>query len=378
MKNKMYLLLVSTFSLCLFSCSDVTKEDTSVLTENNTRNIILADGLTIGDLEERNRYIDENYELFDGIKVFNSSQDIFSLLSEVDTMSYTSLYNWCIRNDCYNQILESRIIYETIFSEVLEEFGYSYNEYVHDEGYTIALEDTVFETFKERMINEFPDKINISEDYDAEYGIEYCIEPLYADAFDELIFMNDRNLLIVGLNVYKLVEDILLSTSVYNFNEEFANLMSVEDVNSYLSSAQASENVFYANLSSNNDTPERLPFRWTEKRHRLKMKIKIRAFDTPNWKGNIIRQARLSVNNYKYGCWKRVYTTIDMSVDLIGREDVEGEGFQTFYFQDNGKFFLKTCKDSHMRHSPLGSNIIYLVGITGRVENYWGLSVNFF
>ena len=111
------------------------------------------------------------------------------------------------------------------------------------------------------------------------------------------------------------------------------------------------------------------------------MKIKIRAFDCPNWKGNIIRHARLSVNNYKYGCWKRVYTTIDMSVDLIGRgnedENEEGEDFQTFNFRDNGKFFLKTCKDRHMVTLPLGSDIIYLVGIRGRVENNWGLSVNF-
>ncbi len=376
MKNKMYLLFVSLLALCLFSCSDVTKEDTSVLIENNTRNIILGpEGLTNIDLEERNRYIDENYELFDGIKVFNSSEDIFSLLSEIDTMSHTDLYDWCIRNDYYNQILGSRIIYESVFSEVLEEFGYSYHEYVHDEDYTIAMEDTVFETFKERMINEFPNEINISEDYDAEYGVVSCIEPLNVDGFDELIFMNDRNLLIVGLNVYKLVGDILLSTSVYNFNEEFANLMSIADVNSYLSSAQASENVFYANLSSNNDSPEYLPFTWTGKIHMFKMKIKIRAFDCPNWKGNIIRHARLSVNNYKYGCWKRVYTTIDVSVDLVGRED--GEGLRTFYFRDSGKFFLKTCRDRCMMYSPLGSNIIYLMGITGRVENNWGLSVNF-
>ena len=375
MKNKMYLLFVLLLALCLFSCSDVTKEDSSVLTGNNTRNIILEEeGLTYEDLDERNRYIDENYWLFEGIRVFDSSEELFSLVSEIEAMSYTDLENWCINTGIYSPILNSRIVYETVFADVLEEFGYSYDEYVYDENYIIE-EETVFEVFKERMISDFSNYINIYEEYDEWYGAEYYIEPFSTDGFDELIFMNDRNMVIVGLNVYKLVGDIILSTSVYNFNEYFADLMYIEEVEWYLSSVQVGEEVFYTNLNSNSDNVEDLPFKWTEKGYRTKMKIKIKAFDFPNWKGNIIRHARLSVNNYKYGCWKRVYTSIDITVDLMGRED--GEGNQTFLFQDGGKFFSKTCKSKYMMHSSLGSNIIYLTDIAGCVENNWGLSANF-
>ena len=227
MKNKIYLLLFFIFSLCLFSCSDVTKEDSSVLTENNTRSIFFADdfgddGLSYEDLEARDIHISENYELFEGIRVFDSFEEMFSLLYDIDTMSYTDLKCWCVNNDLYNPILESRIIYDSLFSEVLDDFGYSYDRYMYDENYTID-EETVFEVFKERMISQYSDYIDISEDYDEEYVAEYYIEPLSTDGFDELIFMNDRNIVIVGISVYKLIGNIILSTSVYNFNEYFGS-----------------------------------------------------------------------------------------------------------------------------------------------------------
>ena len=289
-------------------------------------------------------------------------------------MSYTDLKYWCVNNDLYNPILESRIIYDSVFSEVLDEFGYSYDRYMYDENYTID-EETVFEVFKERMISQYSDYINISEDYDEEYGAEYYIEPLLTDGFDELIVMNDKNIVIVGISVYKLIGDIILSTSVFDFNEEIANLMSTREFGLYLMTLENRGNISYTDSPLNSNASNFLPLQWVARGNRTKMKVKLRAFDFPNWKGEIIRHARLSVNNYRYGCWRRVYTTIDAYASLMARGDLE-ESY-TFAFIDEGNFYSKTCKDKYMKYTPVVLNSIYLTYITGYVENHWGLSINF-
>ncbi len=47
MNNKIYLVIVFLLSLGLFSCSDKTKEHSSLLANNDTRNIITEDGVSI-------------------------------------------------------------------------------------------------------------------------------------------------------------------------------------------------------------------------------------------------------------------------------------------------------------------------------------------
>ncbi len=376
MNNKIYLVIVFLLSLGLFSCSDKTKEHSSLLANNDTRNIITEDGVSIEDLEERNVYIDENYESFEGIRIFDSSEDLFYTLSELEAMNYTSLKAWCEINSFYSPILESRIIYDSVFSDILEEFGYNYDDYVNDQNYIIDSED-VFETFKEHMIREHSNHINIFEEYDEEYGNEYYIEPFSTDGFDELIFMNNKNIVIIGLNVYKLVENLLLSTSVYNFNAEFANLMSPEAVYRYLSSENTTENVYLSHIGSNSNTEDILPIKREEKGNRTKMKVKLKAFDSPNWKGVIIRHARLIVNNYKYGCWKRVYTTINVSAHIKNCDNYNNDDSvnNSYLFRAEGKFYKKTCKAK--KAIPFGFDRICLYNITGSIENNWGLSINF-
>lgn len=212
-------------SLVLFSCN----QKQSIEFEPTTENVMYSSKAVYVDEStwaERYDTIDvqwylENYpEVFGEILVFYDFDAVDNLLDELATMNYEELSSWYREADYRNAIIETNIIYDSIFYEIAKIYDIRVGEEYNLNESEMA---TLYGYFVERMSEEHPEMCSIDE----EYGC-LCANP-FGCVDDEYALANEKGIVIIDKVVYKYQQGYLISCPIdkYVLLPEFAE---VEDL----------------------------------------------------------------------------------------------------------------------------------------------------
>ena len=219
-KARCYVLLG--LSLALFSCNQEQSTEFEPTTEDMmySSKAVYADESTWA---ERYDTIDvpwylENYpEVFGEILVLDDFEAVDTLLDELANMNYEELSSWYREADYSNAVIETNIIYDSIFYEVAKIYDIRVGEeYNLNEGEMA----TLYGYFVERMSEEHPEMCSIDE----EYGC-LCANP-FGCVDDEYALANEKGIVIIDKVVYKYQQGYLISCPIdkYVLLPEFAEV----------------------------------------------------------------------------------------------------------------------------------------------------------
>ncbi|MBQ8721967.1 MAG: hypothetical protein IJY67_07475 [Paludibacteraceae bacterium] len=378
----LYLILKSTILIIsllviITSCQKEEHEDISISSAlyANT-NYSENEYLSSDEIILRNNYIEENANIFgENLYVFDTNREMDSIVNEVFSMDYITLREWCTINNINNAVLNSKIIFDSILISTMAEYGYDYDSYMSDPNYDID-DDDLFMDIKTNIITTYSSYAYIYEEFD-DFGSEIYVEPLNYEDFDEMIFMNNKNIIVVGLNVYKLVEDILLIIPIMECNEDIANIDSKGALFTYINSGSITEdNIDIIYLSSNGNTESNVsPKVFKDKSQRRTLKVKIKVYDSKNWAGNVIRNAHVHISNFNRGVYCSIPT--ETNVKFYTQGIYSGFVNHEFKFNKNEKIWYKCYKQKYMVRSFIKDSNIFIENLRGQVSNSKGLSINF-
>jgi len=165
-------------------------------------------------------YIEAHPETFGNVLAFNSMDDVVDLLDEMGGLNYQDmsakyeeLQN--IRNFS-NDIIESNILYEQIYTEVAAEFGYD----LLNEEEEIGNED-FYEALEIRLLEEENSLISVQEktftDNETNETISgVFIEPICSLGIDALV--NDKHIVVIDKSVLYFIEDAIVSMPINKYH----------------------------------------------------------------------------------------------------------------------------------------------------------------
>ncbi len=165
-------------------------------------------------------YIEAHPETFGNVLAFNSMDDVVDLLDEMGGLNYQDLsakYEE-LQNirDFNNDIIESNILYEQIYTEVAAEFGYD----LLNEEEEIDNED-FYEALEIRLLEEDNSLISVQEktftDNETNETISgVFIEPICSLGIDALV--NDKHIVVIDKSVLYFIEDAIVSMPINKYH----------------------------------------------------------------------------------------------------------------------------------------------------------------
>lgn len=192
--------------IALFGCSMANQEPDAT----NCGKINFMATASEDELEHRylsivvDDYLERYPNIFgESVQIFDDFSYVIDLLESFSTMNFQELRDWCSENGFYSSVIESNIIYDSVFHEIGEKYGYDTRTEEIPEQYV----DNIFEEFNQRMIEEHPEYCWEDEEYGLCANTYGCISD-----FESLV--NDKGIFIVDKVVYKLQQGYLITCPI--------------------------------------------------------------------------------------------------------------------------------------------------------------------
>lgn len=257
-------------------------------------------------------YIGTHPETFGNVLVFESLDEVESLLEDMNlvnnsqelTEKYVDLQT--TRSGFSNPIIESHILYLSIYEDIARQYGYDIDT---EEDLEIESED-FYTTLDERLQEEVSNGLiqvverTYTDPETGEISDGTYIEPLGELSIGALT--NERSLVIIDNVVYYFFEDALITMPINKFHHlaehSFTNLEALENALSDCSTLGLTEDDFV--MSREQEYIPYTNFTRTQRYHenihgRYKMTIRISASDVWVFTAQTARCGRFTIKNYK-------------------------------------------------------------------------------
>mgnify|MGYP004650877655 CR=1 FL=1 len=204
-------------------------EETSALTDDD----FWGENLSYDEIDV-DAYIETHTETFGNVLDFNSIDDVVDLLDEMSGMNYQDLSSKyedlrSIRGFS-NDIIESNILYDKIYTEVAVKFGYDLlkkEEEIDNDDFFEALEIRLLET-NNSLISMQEKTYTDSETNETISGV--FIEPICGLGIDALV--NEKHIVIIDKSVLYFIEDAIVSMPINKYHHladyQFSSLETLE------------------------------------------------------------------------------------------------------------------------------------------------------
>lgn len=286
-------IMAATIVISMAACTNQ-MDDLVLSTDQDTQNVVSQDTENSTD---NYQYVLQHKDLFGSVLIFNTIDEVTELLQNMSSMDYVALRAQYARLQTdfgfQNDIIESNIYYDSIYSNVLAEYGYNLlveNVEIEDDNFYVSLD--------ERLLAHDNGLLLVQSKQFASGETGTFIEPL--GNLDWHALVNEKGLFIVGNVVYALVE-------------EHWSSMPVEE---YLSNPTALSNnqiATYANNYVYNDTKkDKHHFAYNSGGDRM-LNIDIDAQQTNVYLPYINFLVTLTISNYKknaFGNWVKLWSHV--------------------------------------------------------------------
>ena len=289
--------VIATIVLSVAACTNQ-MDDIVLSSDQDTPNVIVQD---TDNNTNTYQYVQQHKDKFGNVLIFNTIEEVTNLLQDMSSMDYSALraqYNRLQADFGFqNNIIESNIYYDSIYSSILAEYGYNLlveNVEIEDESF--------YATLEERLLDYNNGQLSIQQKQEFEDGAVVFegtfIEP--SGNLDWQALLNEKGLFIAGNVVYTLVEGHWIN-------------MPVDD---YINNSAIQLNKQIATYSNNyvyNDTKkDKHHFAYNSDGDRM-LNIDIDAQQTNVYLPIITFQVTLTICNYKkntFGNWVKQWSHV--------------------------------------------------------------------
>lgn len=191
--------MAATIVISMAACTNQ-MDDFVLSSYQDTPNVVIQDTENSTDTYQ---YVLQHKDLFGNVLIFNTIDEVTELLQNMSSMDYVALRAQYARLqadfDFQNNIIESNIYYDSIYSSVLAEYGYNLlvkNVEIEDDNFFVTLE--------ERLLAHNNGLLSVQSKQFASGETGTFIEPF--GNLDWHALVNEKGLFIAGNVVYALVE----------------------------------------------------------------------------------------------------------------------------------------------------------------------------
>lgn len=352
-------LLLTLLAIQLCACSS---NDSNELVEHNKmQNTAPESHPSDDEIIDVHSYVEERPNIFGNVLILNDYNELDAILSEMDNSTLQDLRVLYNNLGFYSPILESHVIYDSIFTNVVNSYGLSEDDIINLEDYNDDLNDAIFEEFKSTIM-EYSNLILCSN-----YENETFIEPIGDPWTIEGIY-NEKNIFIVDKYVHSFNHDLIYTIPIQYFNDSIAH-MSPENLIQYVQDiANNGENAYIITKKS--------PFIHREKDGKYKMTLRIRTFDLARYDGEIIRHLHVNIRNFKNGCLKCMPTEINLACGVKSYDAPESIPI-CIAINETRNIYWKTYKTSQTSGMTInGSDFFILDYLRCNISNSADLKIN--
>ena len=362
MKHARTVLLMLISMFVAYGCTDNYVEDTNQTRKKNSEAALPSNTVewdTSYDEIDVYECIDRApYAFGENVLIFESMEEVDMLLEEMEELPYDELRQWCNDHNIWSTYIEAKIVYDSIWQSVEEEFGISSDEQeIREEDL-----DAFYESLESRLI-EYPECWYSWQD--KEYG--EIMQPK-CTSFDIEAFTNDKGIVIIDKVVFKYQQGYLLTCPVHKY-ADLGEYTQIEDLImriNYDTDIPDGYLCIVPIYPHEPDEPGTLPPAYPEqetvvetlhshivKRGDHKLSVYITAYPYWSWFKTNVRGKAIIENYYKgkpYKCM--VYGEIRFGAHFTDgnvSESSRGHFFIAGPNRINGKFKSKTLRDEWYR-----------------------------